>query len=149
MRYKAVIEMVKGENRRIHMSYDNSGFIDLGPIKEQIPINEGIMPIDYGYMVGTLNKDEKEKDAIDAIIFSTKQHKTGDEIDVEIIGVLIREDGDHKLIATDDSVIMNDFSEVPEQERKMILDYFGYKSKVISVENKENALKFLISSFIS
>lgn len=29
MKYSAVIEIPKGSDRRIHMSYDNSGFIDL------------------------------------------------------------------------------------------------------------------------
>jgi len=70
MQHIATIEIPKGSDRRIHMSYDKSGFVDLGPIKDQIPVNEGVTPVCYGYIDGTLNK--KEGDEVDVIVFSNK-----------------------------------------------------------------------------
>ncbi len=146
MKYKAVIEIPKGCDRRIHFKYDGSGFEDFGPIKEKIPVNDGIIPIAYGYIENAINK--KEKDNVDVIIFSNKQFKTGDETDVEVIGLLEREDEDHKIIAVDDSVSYKRFSEVLVDERKLIIDYFGYHHK-ITVQNIEEALEYLAECTVS
>ncbi len=145
MKYTATIEMPKGESRRIHLSYNKEeGFIDLGPIKEQIPVNDGIMPVHYGYIDNTTN--EIEKDEVDVLIFSTKSYKTGDKVEIDIFGMLNREDGDHKVLATDDSMATNTFDEMSVDTRNLILEYFGHKSKVISVDTKETALKYVEKS---
>lgn len=146
MRYKAVIEIPKGCDRRIHMSYDKSGFIDLGPIKVQIPVNDGIMPVHYGYIKNTVNK--KEKDEVDVIIFSSKMYSTGDTLDVEIIGMLTRKDGDHKIIAVSESPEIKDFEDILQEERDLILKYFGYKSEIISIDSKEKASGYLQSCLV-
>ncbi|MBI2121042.1 MAG: inorganic diphosphatase [Parcubacteria group bacterium] len=143
MKYKAVIEIPKGCDRRIHMSYDKSGFIDLGPIKDQIPINNGMMPVHYGYIENIINKEEG--DEVDVIIFSLQPHNTGDILDVDIIGMLTRKDGDHKLIAIDGSRDIKDFEGILPEERDLILKYFGYKSEILSVDTKEKALEYLLS----
>jgi len=141
MKFKAIVEIPKGSDRRIHLSYDGVNFIDLGLIKEQIPVNEGIMPVCYGYIENTINKIEK--DNIDVIIFSNKSYNSKDQIDIEIIGMLNREDGDHKVIAFDNSVLIKDFNEINEEERSLILEYFGYKSKIISIDDKNKTLEYI------
>ncbi len=145
MKYKAIIEIPKGSDRRIHMRDDGSGFEDFGPIKEKIPVNDGVMPVAYGYIENAINK--KEKDNVDAIVFSNQQYKTGDEIEVEIIGLLNREDGDHKIIAIDDSVSYKNFDEMPEQERNLVLDYFSYTHR-IKVEDEDKALEYLAENMV-
>ena len=144
MEYLAVIEIPKGSDRRIHMSYDRSGFIDLGPITDQIPINDGFMPAAYGYLPLFINK--KEKDEVDVIIFSKNKYKTGDKIGIKIFGMFTREDGDHKILARDNSVVFENFIELPSEERQLLLDYFGYKSKITAVDDKETALKYLLDA---
>lgn len=146
MKHKAVIEIPKGCDRRIHLSYDGVNFIDLGLIKEEIPINEGVMPVHYGYIENTVNKTEK--DNIDVIIFSNKTYESKDKTDIEIIGMLTRKDGDHKVIAIDNSFFINDFNDIEEKEKNLILEYFGYKSKIISIDNKEKTLKYIKSCLI-
>lgn len=146
MRYKAVIEIPRGCDRRIHMSYDKSGFIDLGSIKVQIPVNDGVMPVHYGYIENTVNK--KEKDEVDVIIFSPKMYSTGDTLDVEILGMLTRKDGDHKIIAVSESPEIKDFNDILQEERDLILKYFGYKSEIISIDSKEKASEYLQSCLV-
>ena len=141
MKYKAVIEIPEGCDRRIHMSYDKSGFIDLGPIKDQISVNDGVMPIHYGYIENVINKEEG--DEVDVIIFSAKPYKTGDIIEVEIIGMLTRKDNDHKLIAIDGSEETKDFEDISSEEKDLILKYFGFKSEITSIDPKEKALEYL------
>lgn len=128
------------------MSYDKSGFIDLGPIKDQIPVNDGVMPAHYGYIENAINKEEG--DEVDVIIFSSQPCNTGDTLDVEIIGMLTRKDGDHKLIATDESSGVKDFEDILPEERNLILRYFGYKSEIISIDTKEKALEYLLSCLV-
>lgn len=144
--YKAVIEIPKGCERRIHLSYDGINFIDLGLIKEEIPINNGVMPVHYGYIENTVN--EIEKDNVDVIIFSNKLYNSKDKTDIDIIGMLNREDGDHKVIAIDDSILIKDFSNINQEERNLILEYFGYKSKITSIDNKYKTLEYIESCII-
>jgi len=146
MKYKATIEIPQGCDKRIHLSYNGVDFIDLGLIKEEIPINNGVMPVHYGYIENTVN--ETEKDNVDVIIFSDKSYESKDKIEIEIIGMLTRKDEDHKIIAVDGSVSIESFDEIEEQKKKLILEYFGYKSKIISIDNKEKALKYLKSCLI-
>lgn len=124
------------------MAYGKSGFKDFGPIKDKIPVNDGVMPVAYGYIENAINKIEK--DNVDAIILSNKEYSTGDEIEVEVIGLLNREDDDHKIVAVDDSVVYKSFSEIPAQERELILDYFGYGHQIV-IKDKAEALEYLAS----
>jgi len=146
MKYSAVIEIPKGCDRRIHLSYDGINFIDLGLIKNEIPINEGVMPVHYGFIENTIN--EIEKDNVDVIIFSNQDYKSEDRTEIEIIGMLNREDGDHKVIAIDDSIELKSFEDISEKDRNLILEYFGYKSKIISVDNMETASKYVDESIL-
>ena len=146
MQYIATIEIPKGSDRRIHMSFDKSGFIDLGPIKEHVPINEGVMPVNYGYIDGTVNK--YEGDEIDVVVFSKNAYITGSKVEIEILGILTREDGDHKVIARDDSEADSVFQKLPEVDRQLIMDYMGYKSPIASVDTKEQALEYVKNSII-
>ena len=146
MQYRAVVEIPKGCNRRIHLSYDKTNFIDLGLIKDEIPINEGVMPVCYGYIENVIN--QIENDNVDVIIFSDKTYKTKDKVGIEIIGMINREDGDHKVIVKDDSVSIDNFDDINNEEKDLILEYVGYKSKIISVDKKEKALEYLYSCAI-
>ena len=146
MQHIATIEIPKGSNRRIHMSYDMIGFIDLGPIEEQIPVNGGVMPVHYGYINGTMNSGEG--DEVDVIIFSKKSYNTGDKIEIEILGTLIRKDGDHKVIARDNSEDEAVFQDLSEIDRKLIMDYMGYKSPIVSIDTKEQAMEYVKNSEI-
>lgn len=141
MTYRAVIDMAKGETKRIHLAFDGSGFVDLGPIKAEIPINDGVMPVHYGYLDGVINK--ADSDHVDVLIFSNKTYQTGDEVDVEIIGLLTRADGDHKVLAIDGSRPLTSFTELPAAEQDLVLKYFGYKAKIVSVDDKAVALQYL------
>ena len=139
---KAVIEIPKGDDRRRHIKYDKSGFIDLGPIKNVIPVNNGIMPVHYGYLPETIN--EKERDEIDVIVFSKNAAGIGQEINIRPIALLQREDGDDKVVAVDATIPgAKEWEDVPERERKLVKEFFGYKSKLTGVDGKEEAEKYI------
>lgn len=138
---KAIIEIPKGDDRRRHLKDDKSGFIDLGPTKDVIPVNDGIMPVHYGYIPGTLNK--KEGDEIDILVLSNEKLEVGDEVEVEPIALIRREDEDDKVVAVDVSVPqLQKWSDIPESERRLIEDFFSYHHKFRSIEDAEYARRY-------
>ncbi|MES2930789.1 MAG: inorganic diphosphatase [Patescibacteria group bacterium] len=144
MSYTAIIEIPKGSDRRIHkkMGTDKLGeFIDLGPTKEILPINGGIMPVCYGYLENIFNKEEG--DEVDVLIFSNKEHKTGDIVQVEVFGIFVREDKDHKILARDESVAIDIVADIEPELLKLTREFFGHKHKIILVDDKDAALEYL------
>jgi inorganic pyrophosphatase len=139
---KAIIEIPKGDDRRRHLKFDKSGFIDLGPTKDVIPVNDGIMPVHYGYIPGTLN--EKEGDEIDVLVLSNKSTEVGLTIEVEPIALIKREDHDDKIVATDETMIsIKNWEDVPEKERDLIQSFFSHHHKIILIEDSKSAKKYI------
>lgn len=139
---KVIIEIPKWDDRRRHLKDDKSGFIDLGPTKDVIPVNNGIMPVHYGYIPETLN--EKEGDEIDVLVLADEKAKVGQEIEVEPIALIRREDGDDKVVAVALSRNMvKKWDDIPESERKLIEDFFSYHHKFQTIENAEFANNYV------
>lgn len=142
---KAIIEIPLGDDRRRHMKYDKSGFIDLGPTKEVIPVNDGVMPVNYGYIKDTLNIGEG--DEIDVLIFSKQILSVGQEIDILPFALIRRADGDDKVVSTDNTLDIKSWEEVKQDERELIEKFFSYHHKFIAIENKEEAEKYIESGY--
>lgn len=139
---KAIIEIPKGDDRRRHLKNDKSGFIDLGPIKDIIPVNDGVIPVHYGYIPETLN--EKEGDEIDVLVLSDHALKVGQEVDVEPIALIKREDKDDKIVAVDKTKkLIKNWNDIPEDERILIENFFSYHHKFVSIENSEVARQYV------
>lgn len=139
---KAIIEIPKGDNRRRHIKPDKSGFVDLGPLVDVIPVNNGIMLVHYGYIPETIN--ESDGDEIDVLVLSDYKVEVGQEIEVEPIAIVQREDKDDKIVAVDLSrKATQTWSDVLEDEKKFINDFFGYHHKIISIKDAACAKKYL------
>lgn len=139
---KVVIEIPKGDTRRRHLKYDKSGFIDLGAIKDVIPVNGGVMPVHYGYIPNTENP--KEKDEIDVLVLSDNAMEVGEEIKVRPIALIKRADGDDKVVAIDDTnKHIARWTDITENERKLITDFFSYHHKILSIEDADVAKEYV------
>jgi inorganic pyrophosphatase len=137
----AIIEIPKGDDRRRHMKYDKSGFIDLGPTKDVIPVNDGVMPIHYGYIPDTLNVGEG--DEIDVLIFSKKDLSVGEEVEIYPIALINRADGDDKIVAVNDTVDYKTWSDAPAAERELIEKFFSYHHEFKSIEDATLAVQYV------
>ena len=127
--YKAFIEIPKGDTRRRHKSYRDGTLIDFGPIKDKIPINDGVMPVHYGYIIGTLNKDESPPEELDIIVFSERDVGIGEILEIKPIGLMQREDHDHKIISIEISnTEIQTWEDIKENEKQLI--------KVKNIKNK-------------
>lgn len=143
MKCVGIVEIPKGCDRRIHKSNETGEFVDYGSIKEVIPVNDGKMPVCYGFLKNVTNK--KEGDEVDLLIFSHNDYKTGDEVEVEILGMIEREDEDHKVVGKDMSYDVYNIEDLDRKEWKLILEYFGFKHNIISVKNKEKTIEYIVN----
>lgn len=142
--YRMLVEIPKGDDRRRHLKFDRSGFVDLGPIKDQIPVNCGVMPVHYGLILGTENKTEK--DEIDVVLFSDRATTVGQEIEIKPIALLVREDGDDKVVAVEVGSVINDWNEIPVKERELVLEFMGYKSPIVKIEPALETVAYIENS---
>ena len=139
---QAIIEIPKGDDRRRHIKYDKSGFIDLGPTKDVIPVNDGIMPIHYGFIPETLN--EKEGDEIDVLVLSDESLKVGHKITIEPIALIRREDGDDKIVAVDESKgQIRKWSDIQKEDRELIEKFFSFHYKFLSIDDLDSAMEYI------
>ncbi len=139
---KAIIEIPKNDDRRRHLKDDKSGFIDLGPIKNIIPINNGMMPIHYGFIPETLN--EKEGDEIDVLVLSDSTLQVGQEILIEPIALIRREDGDDKIVAVDEGKnTIKQWNDMEKDYRDLIEKFFSYHHKFLSIEDAMSARRYI------
>lgn len=113
----AVIEIPRGDNVRRHISNDKKAFIDLGLIKDKIPVNNGVMPADYGFIPHTHN--QADQDEIDIIVVTDCKLTVGELVSVKPIAIVNRDDGDHKIIATEEDNITS-WETIPEEVRSLI-----------------------------
>ena len=142
MEVKAVIEIPKGVDKRIHYNPQTKTFIDLGPIKNSIPVNEGVMPVAYGFIEGAINP--RESDEIDVLVFSKEGLKTGQKIEIEPIALIVRDDGDDKVVAVDATMAtVEKWTDIAASERKLVENYFGFKHKITAIKNASEAKGYI------
>ena len=158
MKYLVTVEMPLGCDRRIHLAFDKSGFVDCGPIIDKITVNGGRTPVNYGYLLGVINHEEGDnKEYVDALVISNKVYETGDSIMCTPFAMFTRQDGDTKVLVTDGSINAVEFTDLPAEQQQLLRDFYGTNSPIVSVESadktseylnscpKESALKFLFS----
>ncbi len=139
---KAVIEIPKGDDRRRHYVAQKKEFVDFGPIKEIIPVNNGVMPVDYGFLPDTRNI--KEGDEIDVLVLSKEKLSVGQSLDVEPVALLRRDDGDDKIVAADRTTCgIKKWEDIDAESRKTIVGYFGFRHKIVSIESSDCAKQYI------
>lgn len=60
----------------------------------------------------------------DCILLSDRDFSLGDEVEIRVIGVFQRADGDHKYIAVEYSREISDLSEITEEERGQLHQFY-------------------------
>jgi len=56
----------------------------------------------------------------DCMLMSTKEYDLGDEVEIKLIGMFKRNDGDHKYIVVEESREVNDYEELSEEEKEAL-----------------------------
>lgn len=120
MTYIATIEIPKNSDRRIHKGYEDhikGQFVDFGPISDKITANAGRMPVAYGFIENTRGGDGVP-DEVDVMVFSDKDLQTQDSVEITPFATMVREGGDYKILAHDDTMQINSWDDVPAEMQK-------------------------------
>ena len=144
MNYIATIEIPQNSDRRIHKDYHEWKFIDFGLISEKITANGGRMPLAYGFINNTAS-DTPEQDEVDVMVFSENQFKTGDSVQIVPFAMMVRQDGDHKVLARDSTVQITSWQEVPADMQKILMDFNGFKLPIVDVKNAQETITYIES----
>lgn len=150
MKYIATIEIPKDSDRRIHKGYEDhikGQFVDFGLISDKITANDGRMPVAYGFIENTLGTDGVP-DEIDVMVFSEKEFKTEDSVEVIPFAIMVRQDGDYKVLAHDNTVILNSFEEISVDMQKTLMEFNGFKLPIVEIKNKEEAILYLDNNML-
>ncbi len=142
MIFEAIIEIPRGDDRRRHFNCEKNMFVDLDPIKERIPVNEGVMPIHYGFIPNTHNP--ADKDDVDLLLYSEREFKVGEKVKVRLIGLLDRADGDSKVIAIEENnQEIKKCEDIPKEEMDLIIRYFGVHHKIKMIDDEKMAEEYV------
>lgn len=76
----------------------------------------------YGWLEGTGTPPDEH---LDIFLLSEQNCRLGDRIPVKIVGVFIRNDGDHKLISIAPERPENDFFELPDNEKNALFKLYS------------------------
>lgn len=148
MKYIATIEIPKESTRRIHKGNQphNMGiFEDFGPISDKITANNGRMPLAYGFINDTTSGDSiyKYPDEIDVMVFSNNEFKTADTVEIFPFAMMVREDGDYKVLAHDETMSINSWDAVPTEMQKTLMEFNGFKLPIIEIKGKEETIAYI------
>jgi inorganic pyrophosphatase len=149
MTYTFTVEIPENSARRIHLNYAKTEFIDFGPISEKITANSGRMPTVYGFLSEYINhveENSEHEEYVDAFFLEKEINKnTGDVMQVKVVGMFEREDGDHKVLVVSSDSSINTFDDISKELQTTLLDFHGFNKKIIKVYNKTEAEEFLNS----
>jgi len=141
--YQAIIETPEGDNRRRHFDKKQNKVVDLQPLEEVIPVNNGIAPVNYGFIKNT--HCDVDGDEIDLLLLSENKYKVGEAAEIIPIALIKRADGDDKIVGVDKATISKykEWQDVPKEKRNLIEKFFSYHFKFISIENSIKAEEYL------
>lgn len=137
----AVIEIPKGDSIRRHYNKSQNRFVELGPIKNLVPVNNGIMPVNYGFIPNTQNPEDN--DELDILVLSQNTLTVGQKLEVTPFAILRRKDGDDKIVAIDDTMNINSWEDINLSQRESMLNYFGYKSAIVAIGSKDETEHYI------
>ena len=82
------------------------------------------------------------------MIFSEKDLKTEDSVEVSPFAMMVRQDGDYKVLAHDDTMNLNSWDDVPLEMQKTLMDFNGFKLPIVEIKDKESAILYLNDNMI-
>jgi inorganic pyrophosphatase len=127
MNIEVVVEDPRGSTLRHFWDEHQERWIEKPHPHSQTP-----WPANYGYVLGTRN--EADNDELDALIISTDPIETGTTISGRAVGLLLRPDGDDKILAipVEDPIfgVVERFDQIPAEQIQSIEAWFAEWSQI-------------------
>jgi inorganic pyrophosphatase len=127
MHLNVMIEDPAGSTVRHHWNVETGTWIE-----EPHPQSNSPWPANYGYILDTRNP--ADDDELDILVLSTDPLQTGQRVEVRAVGVLLRPDGDDKVLGVllDDPLLghVTRFQDVPAERVQAIDTWFSEWSQI-------------------
>lgn len=140
----AIIEQTYEYKKRMQYQSDKKTFVESDYIS--IFYERGF-PYPYGWLKESGTPPEPHWDVL---IMTERSVELGDEISVKIVGVFMRNDGDHKFVAVEESREINDLYDLSPKEMKDLQQLYprigageGWFGQSIAMELYRNGDKSL------
>jgi inorganic pyrophosphatase len=141
VRVRVVLEAAEGKPER----YELAGDPPVWTLTDVLPVP---WPAAYGFIPGTLCPGDGE--AWDVIVLTPTSAPPLSSVTVDIVGVLLRADADHKLLGVlpDDATLGEppDLGRIPAARRAAIEAMFGARSPITGWGGRDEALRLLTES---
>lgn len=105
-----IVEQTRHYKNRIKYNPINNSFTETNQLSL---FYERECPYPYGWIKESGSPPGYHKDVI---LISEAEHGLGDQIEIKLIGIFKRADGDHKLVAVSSSSLLDDLSQLSEME---------------------------------
>ena len=106
------------------------------------------MPHAYGFIENTRGGDGVP-DEVDVMVFSERALKTEDSVQITPFAIMVREDGDYKVLAHDDTMQINSWDEVPVEMQKTLMEFNGFKFPIVGIKNQQETIDYIESMKIA
>ncbi len=116
--YNMVIEQTADYQKRTKYNPENGTFYET--LHVSLFYVRGVT-FPYGWLK---ESGTPPNDHLDVILMSGEHFELGDELPIKIIGVFKRNDCDHKLVAVSTERTVNNFSELPEDEKNEVFKLY-------------------------
>lgn len=139
MCYTMIVEQTKQYSKRMRYDPETNSFYE-GKHESLMHFRQFLQP--YGWIKESGTPPQPHWDVI---LMTEKAFDLGDEIEVKVIGVFKRDDGDHKFIAVEKHRSIDDFSQLDDCEKN---DLFRLYPRVDAGEGwfgREDAENTMIS----
>jgi inorganic pyrophosphatase len=132
----AILELVKGSRLRYEYDSKSDTFYPGRRLSNPFPAN-------YGWIPETLSSDGEH---LDVVVVSDKKHRVGDIVQVDVVGILLRKDMDHKVIGVLRETPHQQVTQIPEDLLSQIRNWYDAMFKVDGIGDRKKACELIVEA---
>lgn len=121
MLYNVRIEQTNDYPKRMKYIPETDSFVEKDC--DSLSYHRGVYQYPYGWM---MESGTPPSPHLDVMILTDKHYELGDVAKVRIIGVFVRNDGDHKLMSVLEDRDITEFEQLTEEEKDNLFKLYPY-----------------------
>lgn len=121
MLYNVRIEQTNDYPKRMKYIPETDSFVEKDC--DSLSYHRGVYQYPYGWM---MESGTPPSPHLDVMILTDKHYELGDIAKVRIIGVFVRNDGDHKLMSVLEDRDITEFEQLTEEEKDNLFKLYPY-----------------------
>ncbi|UOF92159.1 inorganic diphosphatase [Fodinisporobacter ferrooxydans] len=132
----AILELVKGSRMRYEYDSKSDTFYPGRKLMNPFPAN-------YGWIPETLSSDGEH---LDVVVISDRRHRVGDIIQVDVVGILLRKDLDHKVIGVLRGTPHQQVTKISEDVLAQVRNWYDSMFRIEGYGDADKAFELIIEA---